>query len=211
MVNGKERMKRREKKKNIYVTRGYRTILERHWKNSSLPRLRQECGFSTDSLFLSPSYDCSIESAPPVWYSQSGKETRASGNGAESAGHYLLLTIFMRLSIAEISTRRDDIDWHAVKPSDMRLRRSPPTPIRPSRVCVVLSRPILFLHCKRLTLYLHALPQPILKSHAPSISISPHPRRDCPPSRHPSCRKSALHAIAQALRRGWYRPIKLEI
>lgn len=52
-------------------------------------------------------------------------------NGAGSAGHYLLLTIFMRLSIAEISTRCDDIDWHAVKPSDMRLRRSPPTPIRP--------------------------------------------------------------------------------
>lgn len=50
---------------------------------------------------------------------------------------------------------------------------------RRRRACVVLSRPTLFLHCKRSTLYLHALPQPVLKSHAPSISISSCPRRDC--------------------------------
>lgn len=185
-----------------------RTILERHWKNSSLPRLRQECGFSIPFFSLPRLLD-QIGTAGTIFL-QSGKETRASGNGAESAGHYLLLTIFMRLSIAEISTRCDDIDWHAVKPSDMRLRRSPPTrSVR--RVCVVLSRPILFLHCKRLTLYLHALPQPVLKSHAPSISISPHPRRDCPPSRHPSYRKSALHRKLRRFGGDDNRPIKLEI
>lgn len=35
---------------------------------------------------------------------------RMNENGYGSAEHYLLLTIFMRLSITEISTRCDDID-----------------------------------------------------------------------------------------------------
>lgn len=49
-----------------------------------------------------------------------------SENGAGNVRHYLLLTIFIRLSIAEISTWCDDINWHAVKPSDMRLQSSTP-------------------------------------------------------------------------------------
>lgn len=202
--------KKRIKRKSTYVTGlpHIATILERHWKNSSPPRIvTRKCrvAFRFPFLFLPRLLD-RVGIAGIEYILQSGKERQESGRelGPDSVGHYLLLTIFMRLSIAEISTRRDDIDWHAVKPSDMRLQRSPPTPTRPS--CRVLSRPILhlYLHCKRSTLYLHirATPAGSLKSHAPSISISPHPRWDSPsPCR---IRKSALH---QQLRRKWYRLI----
>lgn len=180
MVNRKERMKSRKLTYVTGVSRRYSSGIEKTvpYRDCDKSAVAFRLPFSLSLVWLLDR----IGTASMIFV-QSGKETRASGNGAESVGHYLLLTIFMCLSIAEISTRCDDIDWHAVKPSDMRLRRSPPTPIRPSRACVVLSRPILFLHCKRLTLYLHALPQPVLKSHAPSISISPHPRRDRPPCR----------------------------
>lgn len=135
----------------------------RHWKNNSPSALWRE-----QWLFdrLSPSLSLSTIARSNRHRQRTaridlegGKETlRVNENRVGSVGHYLLLTIFMCLSIAEISTRCDDIDWHAVKPSDMRLRRSPPTST--SAACVVLSRPTLFLHCKRSTLYLHALPQP---------------------------------------------------
>lgn len=127
-----------------------------------------------------------IGTAGIVFLTERERETRerVGENGAGSAGHYLLLTIFMRLSIAEISTRCDDIDWHAVKPSDMRLRRSPPTPTRPSRARVVSFLALSSSYIVNVRRFIYTrYPKPVLKSHAPSISISPHPRRDCPPCR----------------------------
>lgn len=97
---------------------GYRTC-QRYSSGIEKTILRRRCdessGFSTGVLALFLSHDCSIEPTSPASREDSSKErerdaARANENRAGSAGHYLLLTIFMCLSIAEISTRCDDID-----------------------------------------------------------------------------------------------------
>jgi len=138
----------------------FSTMLKRHWKNNSSSTLwRKQWLFDRFSLFFSLFlfHDCSIEPTPPANHEDSSTERereRERERDAESereqgrsVGHYLLLTIFMCLSIAEISTRCDDIDWHAVKPSDMRLRRSPPTSTsaRPPRVSSFLAQPSFYI------------------------------------------------------------------
>lgn len=122
-------------RKSMVTSLDYRTS-QRYSNGIEKTILRRRCdessGFSTSppSLFLSLTIARSNrhrQRAAGIVLER-GKETlRVNETRAGSAGHYLLLTIFMCLSIAEISTRCDDIDWHAVKPSDMRLRRSPST------------------------------------------------------------------------------------